>query len=391
MVTLLSKLFIKREMSEEARREAYGTLSGLLGIFLNIILFAGKFLAGTLSASVAITADAFNNLSDAASSVVTLIGFKLANKKPDPDHPYGFGRMEYITGFVVSALILAMGFSLVRDSVEKIIHPEDTNFSLLIGGILVASILVKCYMAFYNFSLGKKIGSAALRATALDSLTDCISTGVALAAAVAGYLWGVRIDGWCGTAVGLVVTWAGFTAIRETLSPLLGQPPEKEMVEEISHIVMEFDSCVLGMHDLLVHDYGPSRRFISLHAEVPAEGDILEIHDVIDNLEKKLNQELGCLSTVHMDPVETENEEVQRLKAAIRDLLAAWDTRLSFHDFRVVFGESHTNLIFDLVIPVENRDKKNEIRREVTRRIKENLGNHYEAVIEIDEDMANVS
>ena len=315
MVTLLARIMGIENYAADKKRSAYGKLCGIVGIFLNILLFAGKFLAGVLSNSIAITADAFNNLSDAGSSLVTLIGFKLAEKKPDSEHPFGFGRVEYLSGLVVSAVILMMGFELVKDSIDKILHPTEVEFSGLVLIILIASILVKLYMAFYNNSYGKKYDSGALKATATDCLSDCISTTVVLLATVIGYYTNVQIDGFCGIAVGILIFVAGINAAKETLDPLLGQPPEQEFVEQIEGLVMNFNKdAIVGIHDLMVHDYGPGRRVISLHAEVPAEGDIVVLHDIIDNVEMKLRTELGCFATIHMDPVVTTDERVKELK-----------------------------------------------------------------------------
>ena len=289
MVTLLAKIFIKDSEDKIKQREAYGMLCGVIGILFNVLLFIGKFLAGTLSNSIAITADAFNNLSDAGSSIVTLLGFKLAGAKPDTEHPFGHGRIEYVSGLVVAAAILLMGYELVRDSIGKIMHPEETEFTLLVAVILIASILVKLYMAYYNRAIGKKLDSAAMKAVATDSLSDTAATTVVLLASVFTHFTGIKIDGYCGLVVGLLVGYAGFDAARETLNPLLGQPPAHEFVEKIDEIVMSH-SEVCGMHDLIVHDYGPGRQMISLHAEVPAEGNILELHDVIDNIENELRE-----------------------------------------------------------------------------------------------------
>ena len=334
MVALLAKMMNVEALSTDLKRSAYGKLCGGVGIVLNILLFIGKFLAGVLSNSIAITADAFNNLSDAGSSLVTLIGFKLAEQKPDSDHPFGHGRIEYLSGLLVSAVILMMGFELVKDSVDKIIHPTPVEFSVVVLVILVASVIVKCYMAYYNFLYGKRFDSGTLKATATDSLSDCVSTTVVLIATVVGHFTNIQIDGFCGIAVGVLIFVAGINAAKETLSPLLGEAPDPEIVKEIEEMVLEFDKdIVIGIHDLIVHDYGPGRRVISFHAEVPAEGDILVMHDVIDNLEMKLRHELGCLTTIHMDPVVTTDERVTELKEKCVDLLKGIGDSLSLHDF----------------------------------------------------------
>ena len=273
MVTLLSRIFIKNreETTDPIVRQAYGMLCGSVGILLNILLFIGKFLAGTISNSIAITADAFNNLSDAGSSIITLLGFKLAGQKPDSDHPFGHGRLEYISGLLVSVVILIMAYELIKDSVIKIFHPEALNYSPLILVILLASILVKCYMAYYNRKIGGQIDSAAMKATATDSMSDTLATTVVLIATLISHFSGFAIDGYCGVLVGLFILFAGINAAKDTISPLLGQAPDPEFVQQINDIVMSYEG-VLGIHDLIVHNYGPGRVLISLHAEVPSDG-----------------------------------------------------------------------------------------------------------------------
>lgn len=391
MVAGLAKLMGLEQLAPDKKRSAYGKLCGTVGIVLNILLFIGKFVAGWISNSIAITADAFNNLSDAGSSLVTLIGFKLAEQKPDSDHPFGHGRMEYLSGLIVSAVILMMGFELVKDSIDKIIHPTGVDFSVVVLVILVASIIGKCYMALFNYKYGKRFESSTLKATAVDSLSDCISTTVVLIATVIGYYTDVQIDGFCGIAVGILIFVAGINAAKETLSPLLGEAPDPEFVNEIEEIVLNFDKeSVVGIHDLIVHDYGPGRRIISLHAEVPAEGDILLLHDVIDNLEMKLRDELGCLTTIHMDPVVTKDERVTELKARCVELVKGIGESLSLHDFRVVFGETHTNLIFDVVVPFEFYLSDTETTKLIQEKVWEHFGKNYFVVITIDKPAVKV-
>lgn len=383
MITLLAKIFIKDTEDKSKLREAYGMLCGIVGVCFNIFLFVGKFLAGTFSNSIAITADAFNNLSDAGSSVVTLLGFKLAGAKPDTEHPFGHGRIEYISGLVVAAAILLMGYELIRDSIGKILHPEETEFTVLVAVILIASILVKLYMAYYNRSVGKKLDSTAMKAVATDSLSDTVATTVVLLASVFTHFTGIKIDGYCGLVVGFLVGYAGFDAARETLNPLLGQPPAREFVEKIDEIVMSHPE-VCGMHDLIVHDYGPGRQMISLHAEVPSEGNILELHDVIDNIETELRRELGCEATIHMDPIATSDEHVSETKAAMVSLIKAIDEELSIHDFRMVTGESHTNLIFDVLAPFNFRLTDEELLTEILQDVQEHFGENYYVVAKVD-------
>ena len=391
MVAVLAKMMGLEELAPDKKRSAYGKLCGSVGIVLNLLLFAGKFLAGFLSNSIAITADAFNNLSDAGSSLVTLLGFKLAEQKPDSDHPFGHGRMEYLSGLIVSAVILMMGFELVKDSIDKIIHPTGVDFSIVVLGILIASILGKCYMAFYNYHYGKRFESGTLRATAVDSLSDCVSTTVVLIATLIGHYTDVQIDGVCGVAVGILIFVAGINAAKETLSPLLGEAPDPEFVNQIEEMVLEFNKeSIVGIHDLIVHDYGPGRRVISLHAEVPAEGNMMSLHDVIDNLEMKLRDELGCLTTIHMDPVVTTDERVTELKERCIDLVKEIGDTLSLHDFRVVFGDTHTNMIFDVVVPFEFYLSDSETIKMIQKKVSEKIGKNYFAVITIDKPAIKV-
>ena len=385
MISLLARIFIKNhdDYQSPTVRQAYGMLCGAAGIGLNILLFIGKWLAGTLSGSIAITADAFNNLSDAGSSVITLIGFKLSGQKPDPEHPFGHGRMEYISGLFVSVAILIMGFELIKSSVGKILHPEAIESSPVILAILVASILVKLYMCFYNRSIGKKINSAAMRATANDSLSDTVSTTLVLAATIISQLTGVILDGWFGVLVGIFIFYTGITTMKDTMDPLLGQAPDKELVNHIEEVVMAHP-IVHGIHDLIVHDYGPGRLMISLHAEVSASGDLLEIHDEIDNIEHELQQKLNCAATIHMDPIVTDNEEVNRLHDRVLELAKSLDSSLNIHDFRMVEGPTHTNLIFDVAVPYECKMTDVEVSNTLKKGVRELSGGQYFAVIQVD-------
>lgn len=390
MIGLLAKLWIKEEDDQMKVRQSYGMLCGMLGIVLNVLLFAGKFFAGMISRSIAITADAFNNLSDAGSSAVTLAGFKLAGAKPDPEHPFGHGRIEYVSGLIVAAAILLMAYELIRDSVQKILHPEATEFSALAGVILVASVLVKLYMAYYNHSVGKKIDSAAMHATAMDSLSDMCATSVVLIASLIGHYTGLHIDGWCGVLVGLFILYAGIGAARDTLNPLLGQPPEEEFVSRIHEIVMSHPG-ICGIHDLIVHDYGPGRQMISLHAEVPAEGDILVIHDEIDCVENELKEKLGCEATIHMDPIVTSDAHIGELKAEVTAVVKAIDEIITLHDFRAVQGPSHTNLIFDVIVPFRFRLPDDELKRKIQQGVTERIGPQYFVVVKVDQAYVKAS
>ena len=386
MVQLLARYFIKNYEQTESPsvRQSYGVLCGSVGIGFNILLFIGKFLAGLISNSIAITADAFNNLSDAGSSLITLIGFKMAGQKPDTEHPFGHGRIEYLTGLLVSLLILLMGVELIKSSVSKILHPEATECTPVVAGILIVSILVKLYMYLYNRSTGRKIDSAAMMATAADSLSDMLSTSVVLIATLIGKFTGLQIDGWCGLLVGIFILYAGFSAAKDTISPLLGQPPQKEFAEKIESIVQSYPQ-VLGIHDLIVHDYGPGRVMISLHAEVPASGDMLHLHDTIDNIERQLHRELHCDAVIHMDPVMNDDEETQELKKQVTCCLHELDKSLNLHDFRIVKGPTHTNIIFDILVPFKFQLSDAEISRFMEEKI-HSISASYYAVINIDKD-----
>ena len=387
MVALLASLFIRehKNYTSPRVRQAYGMLCGAVGIGLNILLFLGKWLAGTLSGSIAITADAFNNLSDAGSSVITLIGFRLFGQKPDPEHPFGHGRMEYISGLFVSVIILIMGFELIKSSFEKLLHPEPIDCSPVIIGILAASILVKVYMFYYNHALGKKLQSAAMNATAMDSLSDTISTALVLAATVISQYTGLLLDGWFGLLVGFFILYAGISAMKDTLNPLLGQKPDPELVHEIEDMVNS-SPVVHGIHDLIIHDYGPGRRIISLHAEVSAEGDLLEIHDEIDNVEHALQEKLNCSATIHMDQIITNDEEVVHMREEIQQLVSSADESFKMHDFRMVKGSTHTNLIFDVVVPYQCRYTDSEVSNLLREKVRQIPHGNYFAVIQVDHD-----
>ena len=384
MIEFLARVFIRHRdgLSPSALRQAYGQLCGAVGIGLNLLLFAGKLFAGTISGSIAITADAFNNLSDAGSSVVTLLGFRLAGRKPDPEHPFGHGRMEYISGLAVAGLILLMGVELGKSSLKKILSPEEIVSSPLVLAILAVSVAVKLYMFYYNRSIGKKIKSAAMSATATDSLSDAVSTTAVLIATLVGQFTGLNIDGWVGLLVALFILFSAYKAAKETLSPLLGQTPDPEFVDRIEQIVLSYPE-VLNIHDLIVHDYGPGRMMISLHAEVSADGDLLQLHDVIDNAEHRLKKELGCMAVIHMDPIITNDAHTDALRMAVAEKVKAIDPRLTIHDFRTVSGPTHTNLIFDVVVPYDVKLTADEVRRRIGALVKE-LDENYFAVVQVD-------
>lgn len=384
MITLLANLFIRDRENIKAPevRQAYGVLCGAVGIFLNLCLFTGKFIAGFISGSIAITADAFNNLSDAGSSIITLIGFKMAGQKPDPDHPFGHGRLEYISGLLVSVIILLMGLELLKSSAVKILRPEEPAFSQAVLIILIISILIKFYMFSYNRKLGKKLNSAAMTATGTDSLNDTLATTVVLISTLVSHFTGLSVDGWCGLAVGLFICYSGINAAKDTISPLLGQAPDKEFVQQVNNIVMAYEE-VIGIHDLIVHNYGPGRVLISLHAEVPADGDILSLHDIIDTIEHELRNTLHCHAVIHMDPVLVGDEKTERLKKLVKGYLGEIDASLTMHDFRIVTGPTHTNLIFDVATPYDFPMTDPELTDLIQEKVKKDNPNYF-VIVDVD-------
>ncbi len=386
MIKLLAGVFIENpnNFKDAQVRYKYGVLCGIAGIALNILLFASKYLAGVLSGSIAITADSFNNLSDAGSSLITLIGFKLAKSKPDPEHPFGHGRIEYISGLGVSFLILLMGFELAKSSVEKIMNPQDIETGIVPFAVMAISICIKLYMSVYNRSIGKKIDSGAMLATAKDSLSDCIATFAVIVSMLVVRFTGVNIDGICGFLVALMIMLAGVSSVKETIGPLLGQKPDAELVESIQRDVME-NEYVLGIHDMVVHDYGPGRMMVSLHAEVDGTGDIFVLHDAIDTIESKINEKFCCETVIHMDPIVVDDDEINTLKHQISQTLKDYNEKIKLHDFRVVKGPTHTNVIFDAVVPFDIKQTDIQIKRSLEELISSNYENTF-AVIKIDKD-----
>ena len=366
----LVKTFVKRpeDTDDERVRYTYGRLAGAAGLTANGLLFAAKLAIGALSGSVAILADAFNNLSDAGSSIVTLVGFKLSSAPPDAEHPFGHGRMEYLSALGVAALIMAAGFELFLSAVDKIRHPALPEFGVLTIVVLALAIAVKLWMALFYKKIGNTIRSEALKASCADSRNDVICTGVVLLTSLIGWLSGVAIDGYVGLLVALFVIWSGFTVIKETVSPLLGQAPDPEMVQDIKNTVMAHPG-IIGVHDLMIHNYGPGRLVLSLHAEVSCHEDMMRSHDLIDCVERELSRKYRAIACIHMDPVDSGNEEVEALKITVETILEDIDPRLTMHDFRVVFGDTQTNLIFDVVAPFDFKDEasvKAELQRRVT-------------------------
>ena len=380
----LVRLFIKDcdNVTDPAVRERYGILSGAVGIVLNLLLSAGKLFAGLMTGSISITADAFNNLSDAGSSVVTLVGFKLAGQKADDGHPFGHGRMEYLAGLLVSLMILLVGVELGRSSIGKILRPEAVDFSLVSTGILAASILVKLWMGQFNRGLGRKIGSAAMAATAADSLSDAVATAAVLAGTLVNRFAHVNIDGWVGLAVAVFILRSGWGAAKDTINPLLGESPDPELVKQLRDLVLSHPQ-VVGMHDLIIHDYGPGRRLCSFHAEVPQDADILDAHDAIDHIEREIKEKFGIETTVHMDPIATADEKVNQLRRQVADLARVVEPEMTIHDFRVVRGPTHTNVIFDAVVPHKCRLTDEEVLQRLRLAVSA-LDPAYQAVIQID-------
>lgn len=352
MINLLAKIFIKnrKDYSNPQVRKQYGILCGGFGVFLNVMLFALKYIFGTIAASVAMVADAFNNLSDAASSFIQILGFKLSSKKPDPEHPFGHGRLEYISGLIVSFLILHMGFDLITDSIGAIRNPEKMQTSIISIVIMIGAILVKLYMYLYNHSVAKKIDSVSMEVTAKDSLSDMISTFVVIAAIFLEKFTTLPVDGIGGVIVGVFILKTGIEAAKDTIEPLLGTAPSKEFVSEIEEELMKHNP-IIGMHDLVVHDYGPARMMISLHAEVPGNMNIFELHDTIDNAEVDIASRFNCQVVIHMDPIDVENQRLAELKTVVQQEITKINNELMAHDIRMVPGVTHTNLIFDVVKP----------------------------------------
>ena len=384
MTKLLCKLFIKDEKNTSSQkvRHAYGTLSGIVGIILNILLATFKLIAGALSASVAITADAVNNISDAGSQVVSLISFKISAKPADRDHPFGHARIEYVASMIVSFLILTVGFELLKSSVEKILNPAPTSIGTVSFIILAVSVIVKLWIAGFNRKIGKKINSSVLKATALDSLSDAIATSVVLISMVISRFTGLMTDGYMGVAVSIFIFIAGIRILAETKNSILGSAPEPETVAKISEIALEYPE-ILGIHDMVVHNYGAGNTIASLHAEVDGEENVFHTHDVIDNIENRLFSELGVRATIHMDPIVTNDERVNALKNETLSLVREIDEQLSIHDFRFVEGRTHSNLIFDISAPFELKMSDKEIKHAVSDKLSRKDPNFF-AVITID-------
>ncbi len=354
MTDFLIKRCIKdwKRVDDAQVRTAYGTLSSIVGIICNVILFGAKFLIGFLAGSISVMADAFNNLSDAASSIVGLVGVKMAEKPADKDHPFGHGRIEYISAFIVAFIVIQVGFSLFKTSLGKIFHPDDMAFNWISIVILLMSIGVKLWLALFNRKLGKRINSKVLLATSTDALGDVIATSSTILSMVVYGILAVNIDGIVGIAVSVVVMFAGVNIAKDTLAPLIGEAIDPKLYQEITNFVESFDG-IEGTHDLIIHNYGPSRSMASIHAEVPNDVDIEVSHEIIDQIEREAGRRFGMLLVIHMDPIETHDQRVRQFQQMVQSVLEELDSRLKFHDFRVVYGKEHVNLIFDLVVPRE--------------------------------------
>lgn len=384
MIGLLAKIFIadKDNLSKSEARSRYGALCGGVGIALNLFLFAIKIAAGFISDSVAIIADAVNNLGDAGSNIIMLVGFNMSSKEPDPEHPFGHGRIEYVTGLIVSLLIILMGVELVKSSVDKIINPRPVEVSMLVLAILIISVLVKLYMYIYNISMSKKLTSATFKAVAKDSLTDAASTFAVMLSMLVMNFTELNVDGLLGLIVSGFVLYTGITSAMDTISPLLGTKADPGYVRKIEEYVLSYD-MIVGMHDLVIHDYGPGRVMLSLHAEVPADKNIIEVHDVIDIIERNLRDKLGCHAVIHMDPIVVGDPEVDMMKERCLAIAKSVDVSLAIHDFRMVKGPTHTNLIFDVLAPYAQMSEK-EIKTAIADKVSQMEDGNYFAVIEVD-------
>lgn len=381
MTNFLVKTFVKDyEKTDNLKvRERYGTLSSVVGIVCNIILFVAKFAMGTIAGSIAIISDGFNNLSDCASCVVTLFGYKMAAKPADKDHPFGHGRVEYLTSLVIAIVIIMVGFELFTGSIDKVLHPTKVTFSYVVLATLIISIVVKVWMGLFNRKLGKEINSSVMLATSKDSMNDVVATSATVVALVASMWTDAPIDGIMGIVVSLFILLSGFDIVKETVDELLGQPADEELVTKLSEMVEE-NPYALGMHDLIIHSYGPGNLIGSVHIEVDGKGNIMEIHDVIDELERDIYEELGVRMTIHMDPVEMDNELLNECKNMMIDIVKNINKDLSLHDFRMVTGPSHTNLIFDLVVPHDCKLNEKDIKTAINDSLKDKEIKYYTVI-----------
>ena len=389
MTNLLMKLFIKdyEKTSSPVVRRRFGVFSGILGIILNVILFAIKLTAGILTGAISILADAVNNLSDAGSSIVTMVGFKLSGIKPDKSHPFGHGRIEYVAGLIVSIAIIVMGVEIFSSSISKVLNPVSVKFSVISMIILAVSIVVKFWMYFYNKKIAKMINSPALKATATDSISDAVSTLVVLIGMLISHYGNINIDAYLGIAVAMFIFYSGYNACKDTISPLVGEAPDKELVNKIVELVMSHKE-IKGMHDFIMHSYGSNRILLTFHAEVDSRGDVFEIHDIIDDIERDIKSEYNVQTTIHMDPIEHDNMQVEQTKKIVLNLMKEIHEKITIHDFRMTASHSHRNLIFDVVKPFEFDIEVNELQEMISEKIA-TLNNEeikYFAVVDVDDE-----
>lgn len=366
----MTDFLIKKFIKDKNNRESYSILSGIAGIVCNILLSISKFIVGIVTNSVSITADAANNLSDASSSIVTMAGAKIASKPVDEDHPFGHGRAEYISAMIVSFFIFIMGFELAKSSIVKIFNPEDVVFSIPSLIVLLLAIPVKLWLSYFNNKLYKITGNQNMKATMQDSLNDCFATGATIISLLVSAFTKFNIDGYIGIGVAVIIFLAGYDIIKDIISNLLGKAPDEDFVKQIEDMMLE-EEYIVGVHDLIIHDYGPGKTIVSAHAEVPADKNIMEIHDVIDNVEKRISKELKIAICIHMDPIVTNDDEVSKYRNMVAEIIENYSSDFSFHDFRMVKGPSHTNLIFDLVTPKNCKEQPSEIVKNLRKAVRE--------------------
>lgn len=384
MTNFIIRKFIKNyeNVKNPVVRENYGKLASIVGIITNALLSMSKILIGFLFNSISITADGVNNLSDTSSSIITFVGFKMGGKPADKDHPFGHARLEYLSGLIVGIAILILGIELIKTSIDKVLNPEPMEFSLIMIFVLVFSIAVKLWLCYFNGKLAKKISSSTLKATSMDSRNDVITTSAILISIIISKITNIQIDGYMGCLVALFILYSGINILRDIMNPLLGELPDEEFVNEIENKIMNYEG-VLNIHDLVLHNYGPSRYFATVHVEVDAKEDIMKSHDMIDNIERDFARDLNINLVIHLDPVITDDNEINHLRSLTNNIIKSINGNLSMHDFRVVKGETHTNLIFDVVIPVDFEIKANDLGYEIEKLIKEENETYF-SVITID-------
>lgn len=387
MTNILIKKYIKNydDVSNPVVREKYGVLSGIVGVFCNVLLSVTKFVVGTVTGSISILADAANNLSDASSSIVTLLGAKIANKPADKEHPFGHGRIEYISALIVSFMILLMGFELGKTSIEKIFSPQPITFNWVGFIVIFMAIPVKLWMAYFNNKLYKKTKSLSMKAVCKDSLNDCIATSATLIALTVSSFTKFNIDGYIGAIVAVIILIAGINIVKEIVAPLLGQAPDPKLVQDIKSTILSHEH-ILGVHDLIIHDYGPNRVLASAHAEVPSNVNIIVLHDIIDNIEVEIQEKLNIMCVIHMDPLVVDDKKISSLKKQTKEIIEAINSSFEFHDFRVVEGATHTNIIFDLVVPFDYHKPYEELKATIAENFK-TLDEKYRLVVNVENSL----